>query len=267
MATKTYEISDSQWRVIKDMLPPERTGKPGRPCETSNRDVLNGVLWIAHTGSQWKELPAEYGKKSTLFGRFKGWKDKGILESIFLELSKDCDMQDLSLDSTSSKVHQHAAGAKRGPDEKEVTADEMKKKQDIGLSRGGNNTKIHALVDGLGNPIRLLFTSGEASDCNWGVPLLQGFPLSESSVLGDKAYGTVEILAYIRENGGTVVIPPKSNTVNPWDCDYHHYKERHLVECFFNKLKHFRRIATRYEKLSTMFQAFVYLAAVMIWLM
>ena len=147
-----------------------------------------------------------------------------------------------------------------------MTAGEMRKKQDIGISRGGKNTKIHALVDGLGNPIRLIFTSGEVHDSKQGIPLLQGFDLSNSAVLGDKAMGSIEILTYIRKANAKVVIPPKVNAKNPWDCDYSHYKERHLVECFFNKIKHFRRIATRYDKLSSMFQAFVYLAAIMLWL-
>ena len=112
--TKRYEISEKQWARIKGMFPPERTGKPGRPCKISNRDVLNGALWIGRTGAQWEELPPKYGKKSTVHGRFKAWKDSGVLEAIFAELSKDCDMQDLSFDSTSCKVHQHAGGAKRG---------------------------------------------------------------------------------------------------------------------------------------------------------
>lgn len=114
MSTNTYEISDEKWERIKDMLPLERTGKPGRPCSTTNRQILNGTLWIDRTGAQWKELPTEYGKKSTVHERFKAWKDSGILEAIFAELSKEPDMQDLSFDSTSSKVHQDAAGAKRG---------------------------------------------------------------------------------------------------------------------------------------------------------
>ena len=114
MSTGTYEINDTQWNRIAGMFPPERTGKPGRPCQTTNREVFNGVLWIAHTGAQWKELPPQYGKKSTVYDRFKAWKDKGILEAVFAELSSECDMQDLSFDSTSCKVHQHAAGAKRG---------------------------------------------------------------------------------------------------------------------------------------------------------
>lgn len=142
----------------------------------------------------------------------------------------------------------------------------MKKKQDIGLSRGGKNTKIHAVVDGLGNPVRLIFTSGEVSDSKQALPLLEGFELAGCAVLGDKAYGTVAILTYIREHDGIVVIPPKSNAKEPWDCDFYRYKERHLVECFFNKLKHFRRIATRYDKLTSMFQAFAFLASIMIWL-
>ena len=142
----------------------------------------------------------------------------------------------------------------------------MKKKQDIGVSRGGKTTKIHALVDGLGNPIRLIFTGGEVNDSKKGVPLLEGFDINGTAVLGDKALGTVEIRTYIQDNGGIVVIPPKSNAIDPWECDFHYYKERHIVEVFFNKLKHYRRIATRYDKLGTMFQAFVFLACIMIWL-
>jgi len=114
MENNTYDIDDEKWERIKDKLPPESTGKPGRPCRTSNRDVWNGASWIGHTGSQWKELPARYGTKSTVHERFKTWKDTGILEGIFAELSKEADMQDMPLDSTSCKVHQHAGGAKRG---------------------------------------------------------------------------------------------------------------------------------------------------------
>jgi transposase len=82
--------------------------------------------------------------------------------------------------------------------------------------------------------------------------------------MGDKAYASKEIRDYITQHGATYAIPPKSNASNPWECDWWQYKERHLVECFFNKLKHFRRVATRYDKLIQRFKTFVYLAAVMI---
>jgi len=82
--------------------------------------------------------------------------------------------------------------------------------------------------------------------------------------MGDKAYGSEDIRSYIEDQGAAYAIPPKENTINPWECDWWQYKERHLVECFFNKLKHFRRVATRYDKLINRFKSFVYLACIMI---
>ena len=97
--------------------------------------------------------------------------------------------------------------------------------------------------------------------------LMNKIDIEGSNVLGDKAYGTKEIRTYIKEHGAVVVIPPKSNTKDPWEVDYCLYKECHLVECFFQKIKWFRRIATRYDKLDKSFLSFVYMAACMIWLL
>ncbi len=88
--------------------------------------------------------------------------------------------------------------------------------------------------------------------------------INGSNILADKAYGTNEIREYITSNNATYTIPPKSNIQNPWECDWWIYKERHLVECFFNKIKHFRRIATRYDKLADSFLAFIHVAAIFI---
>ena len=110
---RRYEITDSQWERIKDILPPERTGKAGRPS-SDNRTALNGMLWINRTGAPWEDLPERYGAKSTVHDRFMKWTETGIFEKIFEILSSDADMQDCGIDSTSSKVHQHAAGVKKG---------------------------------------------------------------------------------------------------------------------------------------------------------
>jgi len=120
------------------------------------------------------------------------------------------------------------------------------------------------LVDGLGNPVRLLFTGGNAHDSTLAIDLLSLVDIKGSIVMGDKAYGSEKVREYITSREATYVIPPKDNNPNPWECDWWQYKERHLVECFFNKLKHFRRVATRYDKLISRFISFVLLACIMI---
>jgi transposase len=107
-------------------------------------------------------------------------------------------------------------------------------------------------------------SAGNINDSTVAVDVLSRVDISQSNVLGDKAYGTNEILDYIQRQDGEYTIPPKANTVNPWRCDWALYKERHLVECFFQKLKWFRRVATRYDKSDASFLAFVYLASVAI---
>ena len=120
------------------------------------------------------------------------------------------------------------------------------------------------MVDALGNPVKLLFTGGNVHDSKAAIPMMRQVDISGSIVMGDKAYGSKEIRGYITEHEATYVIPPKLNAAEPWECDWWQYKERHLVECFFNKLKHYRRVATRYDKLIDRYKSFVYLASIMI---
>ena len=134
--------------------------------------------------------------------------------------------------------------------------------QHIGKSRAGNTTKIHTVVDGLGNPIYFQLSAGNINDSTVAVDVLSNITLVGSNVLGDKAYGTAKIREYIISENATYTVPPKSNTLNPWDCDFYLYKERRLFECFFNRLKHFRRVSARYDKLATSFIAFIYVDAI-----
>ena len=136
--------------------------------------------------------------------------------------------------------------------------------QHIGRSSGGKTTKIHAVVDGLGNPLYIKLTAGQIHDSTQAIKILSQLSIKGSNILADKAYGTKEVRKYIRKHGGECVIPPKSNAVDKWECDYHIYKERHLVECFFNKLKQFRRIGTRYDKLASTFINFIYIGCIMV---
>ena len=95
---------------------------------------------------------------------------------------------------------------------------------------------------------------------------LDQLQISGSTVLADKAYGSVHNREYIDKHDAEYCIPPKSNTVEPWHCDYEHYRERHLVEAFFMKIKDCRRIAMRFEKLACRFLAFLHLKAALLWL-
>lgn len=140
------------------------------------------------------------------------------------------------------------------------------KNQCVGITRGGRNTKIHAVVDALGNPIHVQLSSGDVHDAAIAIDVLNQIDLNpnETTVLADKAYGSYNFREYIADRETDFCIPPKLNTVDPWYCDWVKYKERHVVECFFNKLKENRRIATRFDKLASSFLAFVHLGCIRI---
>lgn len=119
-------------------------------------------------------------------------------------------------------------------------------------------------MDALGNPVHFMLTGGQVHDAKAAIDLLSEVDISGSNILGDKAYGAKKIREYITEQNAVYTIPPREKCDTPWYCDFYTYKERHLVECFFNKLKAFRRVATRYDKLASSFLAFVHLAAICI---
>lgn len=121
-------------------------------------------------------------------------------------------------------------------------------------------------MDGLGYPLVLELTGGQVHDGVMLQKCLDQLQISGSTVLADKAYGSVHNREYIDKHDAEYCIPPKSNTVEPWHCDYEHYKERHLVEAFFMKIKDCRRIAMRFEKLACRFLAFLHLKAALLWL-
>ena len=125
-------------------------------------------------------------------------------------------------------------------------------------------TKVHAVVDGLGNPIRIQLTGGNVHDIVPACDLIAG--LQTDQTIADKAYDADKFIALATEQGSEVVMPPKSSRLEQREYDRHLYKERHLIECFFAKIKVFRRISTRYDKLAVTFRAAVLIASCMAWL-
>ena len=136
--------------------------------------------------------------------------------------------------------------------------------QALGRSRGGFGTKIHGSFNGLGHPVELTLTPGQASDIGQATELLANH--EPDAVIGDKGYDGDEFVETIEARGAEAVIPPKKNRLEPREYDRHTYKERNLVERFWSKAKQFRRVATRYEKKAANFLAFVHVAAIMVML-
>ena len=157
------------------------------------------------------------------------------------------------IDSTCCKAHQASARAqkKAGP-------------QAIGITRGGLNTKIHAVCDALGNPLRFVLTAGLRHDSKPVQELLENLPAK--ALLADKAYDSDKIVQFAQEQEMEVIIPSKSNRKQQRALDKLRYKTRHLVEDLFQRMKIFRRVATRYDKLNERFLGFVHITGIMKWL-
>ena len=137
-------------------------------------------------------------------------------------------------------------------------------KQAIGRSRGGRNTKIHAIADAKGRLLSILLSGGEIHDCPPAKRLIQRTRPAKK-LLGDKAYDSADLRHWLSERGTRPVVPNRCNRKQPFTFDRKSYKQRHLIENAFCRLKDFRRIATRYDRLAKNFLASVCLVAAIVW--
>mgnify|MGYP001313215405 CR=1 FL=1 len=119
-------------------------------------------------------------------------------------------------------------------------------------------------MDGLGNPLRFILSPGQAADCTQAESLLAGFPAHY--VIADKGYDSHKIVEAVEDSGAMVVIPSRTCVKEPRTTDFALYAERYRIECFFNRLKHYRALATRYAKRARNFASLIYLAATMLWM-
>jgi transposase len=159
------------------------------------------------------------------------------------------------VDSTIVRAHQHSAGAPKKSDQSE----DRFEAHALGRSKGGLSTKIHTATDALGNPMRFMLTGGQRNDITQIEPLLAG--LKANHVLADKGYDGQRAMKAIAATGAKPVVPRRMTTATWRLFDPIIYKDRNLIERFFNKIKHFRRIATRYDKLARNYAGFLNLVA------
>ncbi|MDY7992387.1 IS5 family transposase [Paenibacillus polymyxa] len=106
-------MQDQQWRQIQDLFPPERKPQGGRPA-VDNRIMLNAMLWVAHSGAPWRDLPDFFPNWKSVYTRFRRWKKAGIWDEVLKHVSLDSDEESVMIDATIVRVHQHGSGAKGG---------------------------------------------------------------------------------------------------------------------------------------------------------
>ena len=216
---------------------------------------IEGILYRIRTGIPWEDIPPFFGKGNSLLRLFHRWSEKGIFQRILNALTEFPDMEWVFIDGSYVKVHQHAA----------ATVGEAAA---VGHSRGGNSTKIHLAVDACGNPVGFKVTSGTVNDITAAPELLDSVDLSSTEVLtADKGYDSDAFRQLLADMGIRPNIPYKKDRERLNVCmDWYLYKARHLVENAFEKLKHFRAVATRYDRLKRHYESVVALACIMLWL-
>ena len=164
-------------------------------------------------------------------------------------------MENVLIDSTIVRAHPCAAGAPhtRGGQDSQA----------LGRSRGGFTT-IHITVDALGNPLRFRLTAGQRHDITQAPDLIAEFDFEH--LIADRSYDSDDFLDLVRAHEAQPVIPPRANRHLQRDYDRHLYRERHLIECFVNKIKRYRRIFSRFDKLDTAYLGFLCFVGALIWL-
>ena len=246
------EITEQQYLRIEPVLPRQRGN-----VSLSNLTVLNAILYVAEQGCKWRGLPQRFGNWHTIYTRMNRWSKNGVLDAVFEKLQREqlvrIKIEAVSMDSTivEGSSRRHRCVKKTGP-------------QAIGKSRGGWTTKIHMVAADARTAITFALSPGQAHDAQHGRELLGGLgPLPEPlPLLMDGAYEDDQTRQLALDFGWIPVVPPKRTRLEPWEFDRVLYRRRNEVERLFRRLKGFRRIFSRFDKLDVIFLAFLHFALI-----
>ena len=245
---RRHEVSDETWEVIAPLLPGKKSD-PGRTAK-NNRKFVNAVFWLAKTGSPWRDLPERFGNWNSVFRRFRRWANNGVWERVLEAISEDEQYELLLLDSSIIRAHQHAAGGKKGAEH-----------EALGRSRGGYGTKIHAAVNEHGTVVKLDLTGGERHDLCKANELIADCVAKH--VVGDKGYDSDQFRAEIRRQRAKPAIPSRRSHRRR-KCPKSIYRQRNIVERFFGRIKHFRRVSMRFDKTMESYLSWVCVASTLV---
>ena len=247
-------ISDELWKAIEPLVK-EFKKRQYCPPKLSDRMFVEAILYQARTGNPWRDLPKEFGCWICAYKRFRRWENAGLWKQIWKHLqSLDAKpVRNLFIDSTVVRAHQHASSvSKKGGGQQ---------KQAMGRSCGGLTTKLHAACSDDRTAVSFSLGPGQSHDATAFPAVWKEVPKSRwlNAAVMDKASDCDDIRKFLEYQGIEAVIPPKANRKKLLSYDKVKYRMRQKVERFFCRIKEFRRIATRYDKLAKTFMAFVHL--------
>ncbi|NJS14192.1 MAG: IS5 family transposase [Sphingopyxis sp.] len=241
-----FLLSEAQMRRIEPYFPLSH-GVP----RVDDRRIVSAIIYVIKHGLMWRDAPKDYGPHKTIYNRFIRWSRLGVFNRIFTELAGKAGEPDrIMIDATHLKAHRTAASLfKRGA-----------LSRCIGRTKGGLNSKLHAVCDGLGRPIMMLLTEGQMSDHKGALLLLSALPQAKE-LLADKGYDSDWFRAALTERGITPCIPPRKNRKVQYHYDKDLYRQRHKIENVFGRIKDWRRVATRYDRCAHAFMSAISIAA------
>jgi transposase len=242
-------LTDELWSKLKTIM--RQHGIYDKP---QLRLMVEGMLYRMRIGCPWRDLPSFFGLWNSIYQKFNRWSSEDKLIKIFKSLVQEPDLEWEFIDGSIVRARQHSTGAA------------TEENQAIGKSKGGNTTKIHTAVEACGLLIHFELTGGEVHDCKAAPEFIEKLPAAEYTI-ADRGYDSEALREQIRLKSSIPIIPRKRNsTIGNADIDWRLYKYKHLVENVFARLKHFRAIATRYDKLKRNYASMFAMACGYMWL-
>ena len=215
--------------------------------------MVTAIWYVLRTGCPWRDVPAQFGPWNSVYTRWRRWCAAGLWAKLLAILARGARGELRHLDFSHIKLHQHGTNPPTG-----------QARQAIGRTKGGINTKLAAVVEARGRAVAVCLAPGQQHDLKAILPIVPA--LRGKRAVGDKGFDADNFRALLCRHRARVCLASRRGRHGRSAFHRGYYRCRHHVENFFCRIKRFRRVATRYDKLASTFLAFVQFAAVLDWL-